>query len=577
MTKRNRNSSGPIGFAPWILAVGPPLMIAATIHRWATDTPLNDEWAAVPLLVKAREGTLGFADVWAQHNEHRLVLQRLFLVGLARFSDWDIRWELAANVLVAMATLVVHALLIRRTVTPFGRTLPGWLVVVASALVFSFTQYENWIWGWTMSAFFLMFVTAAGALALTYGGRSVVAMVVCAIVAPLCYGSGLLLSFILAGGVLLDPIHGSRKERIRKAVMLGGLGLAVAAAYTYGLERIGDHSSVFSPRLYTRYVLAYLGAPLSREVFGATLWGLIGLLMLASSLVWLHRRSPRYRSVLVPWGALASFAILSAMLTGIGRVRFGIEQALASRYVTITTPFWIGACIFVSLVLVEHLRDESLSRARLTAVTALVSVIGALGASSFVRASTGDASRLGAWSNALLENRECVIGYRGAPDDCLHLFMPSLHGGDPAYVRARSADLERLALGPFRRAVKPPSVAEFTLVESPGAGYLDRFEMVPRMGGLVMVSGWAADPVKHTQVESVLVTVDGESFGLAVMGLARADLEQLVDPRLGHAGWHFIFRAFRVAPGPHLFTAYALLGEGRATQLGGSQSFDVQP
>src|ERR1700752_4714039 len=53
------------GLIPLILLVG-------WVSKYAVDVPCRDEWLMIPLLAKAHDHTLTFADLWEQHNEHRI-------------------------------------------------------------------------------------------------------------------------------------------------------------------------------------------------------------------------------------------------------------------------------------------------------------------------------------------------------------------------------------------------------------------------------------------------------------------------------------------------------------------------
>src|SRR5882724_12820993 len=56
----------------------PPLLIGLLIFRNGVDTPFGDEWdGTAPLFEKMAAGTLGFADFFAQHNQHRILFPRL--------------------------------------------------------------------------------------------------------------------------------------------------------------------------------------------------------------------------------------------------------------------------------------------------------------------------------------------------------------------------------------------------------------------------------------------------------------------------------------------------------------------
>src|SRR5438270_13475536 len=78
-----------------LLIATPPLLIGLLILRDGVDVPFWDQWdGTAPLFEKMAAGTLGFADFFAQHNEHRILFPRLIFFGLGCLTHWNIRAEL---------------------------------------------------------------------------------------------------------------------------------------------------------------------------------------------------------------------------------------------------------------------------------------------------------------------------------------------------------------------------------------------------------------------------------------------------------------------------------------------------
>src|ERR1700687_4454636 len=95
------SSPRPIAFA--LLAVLPPLLVAVYVARYKLGLPYFDGWALVPDIQKMFTHQLTWPDLWRPHNEHRILLPRLVLLGLARLTGWDDGYEVAANLGLAAA------------------------------------------------------------------------------------------------------------------------------------------------------------------------------------------------------------------------------------------------------------------------------------------------------------------------------------------------------------------------------------------------------------------------------------------------------------------------------------------
>jgi len=69
----------------------PAMALLADIHRFAVNVPFMDDWQFVPLLERARNGTLTFQELWAPHDEHRLLLPRLIIIASMFATHGDYR------------------------------------------------------------------------------------------------------------------------------------------------------------------------------------------------------------------------------------------------------------------------------------------------------------------------------------------------------------------------------------------------------------------------------------------------------------------------------------------------------
>jgi hypothetical protein len=95
------------GAAPIVLALIPLAYLIWICARLHVDVPFWDQWELVPRLDRLDSGTLTFRDLWGQHNEHRPMFPILLMLVMARLSDWDTGWEIAANIVFGTAIFLV--------------------------------------------------------------------------------------------------------------------------------------------------------------------------------------------------------------------------------------------------------------------------------------------------------------------------------------------------------------------------------------------------------------------------------------------------------------------------------------
>jgi hypothetical protein len=346
--------SAPRRFTPWVAAaVLPWALLAALVARNALDVPLIDQWSFVPQIERFYTGTLTVADLWAQHGEHRLIFPRLIMLGLSSVTGWNVLYEIALDVLLATATFFLLARILRRDLAATGKPAPLWLWFVLSLAVFSLAQWENWLWGWQMQVFLNVLSATAAIVILRrppLEWKTLAAAALLGFVATYSFGNGLLVWPIGMALVALAPEI--RGRRWMHQLAWAGISLAVIASYLAGF-RGGTapplETILIRPIAYLRYVTTFLGSPLAsfsgsawppRDTGVAAIVGAAGVLLLFLAGGKALRR-PRGEW---PLGslALAAYALASGLVVSVARFTFGTPNALASRYTTISSLFWIG-------------------------------------------------------------------------------------------------------------------------------------------------------------------------------------------------------------------------------------------
>lgn len=345
------------------LAAVPLAFLLWKLSQIGHNFPYWDAWEMVPLMQRWEAGVLGFSDLWAQHNEHRILIPRLIMLTLAYATGWNTGYEV--DLAVACAGLLAVALSVCALRAPADRGLmaPWWTVPVFSFLVFSWTQMENWIWGWQFMLFLSMAAVGIGLLLLSGEARwCFVAAVLLGIIATFSFANGLIYWLAAAPVLAFSGDHPPR-ARGRRALIWGIVGGLCIAAYLYGYKKPGVSPEMASPLNIVAYIVLYLGAPIT-TVFTRAPWhgplifpvqgwmylpGAVGLLAGAGVLLelWRGRTVPLGR--MSPWIALMLFAGASAVVTAAGRAGYGLGQALTSAYVTIGSLYWCGLTGLVAL------------------------------------------------------------------------------------------------------------------------------------------------------------------------------------------------------------------------------------
>lgn len=382
---------------PLILAVAPPAYLLIIILTLTVDVPFADQWALVPLLDRLYRGKLALGDVWAQHNEHRLLFPRLAMLGLARLTGWNTHAEMLMS--VALAGGIFAILLGQARASARGLGVGWrWLAPPLALIVFSLGQGESWWGGWNIQIF-MSALAACAAIALLARPAlrwvDLLAALGCAAIATYSYAPGLLIWPVGLGLLLLQLLVYSDRasdtrwqlavgSRLPTAQLLAALGwtaagiLAVAAffyRYAWTAQAPSLGAALRTPGHYLLYTITYLGAPVARgaveHLFGAITGdtraicnlgdsdlcgyvdaaaiaaGALGLALFGLLALWLARRIGL--APLLPYLGLGAYALGTGLITSLGRASYGNYQALAQRYTTTASLFWSALVILLAL------------------------------------------------------------------------------------------------------------------------------------------------------------------------------------------------------------------------------------
>ena len=433
---------------PLVLAAIPPLLIAGIIVRYAENVPFRDQWWFAPDVADYWSGRYAWGRLWRPSGDHRVVVPRMLMLGLAGWTHWDVRAEIWFGFVLACGGLLLVADLARRTLGPVTRWW-AWTVPVSSAALFSMAAWQSWTLGWMMTAHLCVF----GAILVAWGlgryatsGHGLSCMLIGSAVAAYSYLSGLALLMLLPVATAALPRH---RRRLHVTITAAWAVVLIALYFSGYPQRSVTRpidAGVLDAKAIGLFVVHYLGSPLANGRPGvAFAWGTGALLAIVSTALLL--RSSATRPAAVPWLLLAAFVVASAVVTAVGRLSAGPEAALFSRYALVSGLLW--ACMLPCLVLLVHGRPWPAWMPSPTgAVLLLVLLLAAQGyAAAWRRGVAATETR----RDSLRIAGRCLHDLAHADDHCLQRICPR----EPMLVRRVGARLARLGLGPYAVPAAP--------------------------------------------------------------------------------------------------------------------------
>lgn len=342
-----------------VLGILPALVLALLISRHAVNVPFMDEWDTPgEVLLRHAEGRLGAEDLFRQHNESRKVFPRLVFLGLAAHPPWDVRDGMLLCFLSACGIALALLFLAARTLGPLTQGI-AFPFLLATALIFSPIQADNWLWGiqWVV---FLPILCLALSLGITRSNLPLFARYllcgILALIATFSFANGIFL-----WGLLLPALVFSRALSFKAALgqgkaivswCLAFLGVALLYFHDYHAPPhppapAGDPAHWLAGAF--AFFLGFLGAPLGCGDFktGLLVGGLVLILFLLLSLAaLLLKRKGIGLEPAVAWWVLGAYALLNAAIAATGRLGYGVRHAMAGRYTT-TSLYAVVSLLFL--------------------------------------------------------------------------------------------------------------------------------------------------------------------------------------------------------------------------------------
>ena len=430
MSRWIRVAEGPAPFLPGAA-------VLAVVLGYGVNVPFWDQWELVELLSRLDDGGVGWADLYRQHNEHRMVFPKILMLALSSVTRWNVVAEMLVGVALASGSFCLLLSLARPALQMTDPVSRFWAVLAMSAILFSLAQWENWLWGWQIQWHLGVF---AALLSIWLAARSLrhpkpfLPVIGAAASATLC-------QFSIASGVIVWLCSGlvlaahPRRRAILSAWTMPAI--IASAVFLVGYERAADAPQIVpvlqAPFAYLLYIGNYLSGPLLRHwTAGIAIAAVFAALAFAATM-----RRPRDLEFVLPWMAVGTFAIGNAILTAIGRVGLGPQQGLAARYVTISLLLSIAIIPLGLAALKEGHRLSPAKRLAAIGGAALLSIL-------TIASDIGNWRRSAAHGLAMAEARACLLAIEEASDACLAQLYPNA-----AVIRSREPQLRAFGWSGF--------------------------------------------------------------------------------------------------------------------------------
>lgn len=532
-----------------LLVIIPVLALGFLLWKYGVNYPFMDEWDTPgTALVQFNLGQLTPELLMRQHNESRKFFPRLLFIFLSRFTNWNPRYGMAISFLLSCITAGNIYYLSKLTFKSSQRNKLICLTL-ACILIFSPMQWENWLFGLQLITFIPIAVITSS-LAIIFSPVPIAVKVlvsgIFATVATFSFANGIISWVVIFPALYLVARNNRRSLTFVIAAWLL-LFTANVAVYFNDYHSIANHPSyadaLAQPIKSLLYYLSFLGSPLG--IHQLTLNQTVGVIicLIIALCCWYllkinHRSQLIYR--LFPWLCILGYTLISAALTTAGRVGFGVEQSLSSRYITFSTYGIVALIYILAILFKETQRSDHQNYHRLvkTAIELALVFIVFLYPLNFVR---GVKAMQDSYSNRLY-GKSCLTMVNVAPEpNCIMNLYPDFAG-----VTGRVNELDRLGLIQ-PSLVKSDRLQDISRENWQQVNYGSLDSLKTNEDNTLTASGWAVLPQYNARAHAVVLayqTQDGidHAFAIAKPELPREDVVNVTgNKQYQRSGWMITF------------------------------------
>ncbi len=449
---------------------------------------------------------------------------RLLDILLANLTKYNVNYEIFVSYLMSLLTAISLFWLSQKTVVGTTKNL-FLLLFLTNFLIFTPAQYEAWMIGLSNVVFISIFCLVL-AILIAYSqlrqGLKYLIGISLSIISTYSFANGMLIwVLVLPVLVVVNATEPLVKSIYRdRWLILGWLGACLTSLtiYFYNYQKPAWHPSLnqalLTPGKAFSYFLAFLGNPFAwgtaidsltvAEWLGSVLLLLFIVLTFYILRYW---QDPFLRKNAIGWWMLGFYSILSAAIATFGRVGFGVEQSLSSRYVTFALYLPI-ALIYLAAIVLQHLKHHPIVFSTHWLKYAITSIL-----TSFLLfhwlTYLYSAEQMVIWRQERLQFKTCLAFINVAPDDSC---LKKLNWGGAKELQPLANSLNKLSwiTPPLMQTNQVQKLVINNQINPKEYGFLDQFTTSKTAENKTeyYLQGWAVLANHKKLPDAILLTYD---------------------------------------------------------------------
>ncbi|MHB9141725.1 MAG: hypothetical protein ACYC25_07620 [Paludibacter sp.] len=555
-----------------ILYALPVILGFIYVYLYGVNVVMGDQWSFFRFFDSIPKGTFDFYD-FVGHNEHLVAFPEVVMLVLGYLTKYN---NIAEMYFIECFLLVVLVTIFTQFKSQFKfKKFYLWFIPIPF-LIFSLRQSENMLFGFQIT---FMFAMGFSVFAFHFinllkdqykTGRNFALAVLCAIIASNSAVMGL---FTWPAGyiqILLLPIERKDKTVFKWVWSIVGLvKWLLYFVYLYSYKKGQPSTKVdFLGDLvnYVKYSVLCLGGALSPQLKPALLIGVI-IISLIILCIYLLFKSNRLETNNF-WIAIGCFVLLAVISIALGRLQFGMDFSLSSRYTTFSLLIVVALYILLLDLVLNERRPMIYFLMGCLLIMITISI-----PNCYL-----DGFKIGPVSRDIRQKAAFILyNYNSQPDDYLKQLYPS-----PEEVKNGASILKKLNYNVFYNQDSTTKVVKSLGPASKTLYSIDPITFVPstqensntngRKTDYFIVNGWAIDNKMKNLAGGVIIDIDGKLYD-TFYGIDRNDVASyLKNGRLRYSGFERAIPISTLEPGRHALCLRILTNDRKAYYVSESKT-----
>ncbi|AZL16394.1 hypothetical protein [Rickettsiales endosymbiont of Stachyamoeba lipophora] len=363
-------------FLPAIIFIIYTLSFYHTMLLW-------DHFDILFYVEKYYQGTLTLLDTFQPHGSHFHTVGYWFMLANLILSKGNLLYDAIGNIIFTLIAFGFLYIQIKETASQLNNyKFLHFFLPIAAFTLFSLDQASNLVWGWQIAVFINILGTILVIINLSRTKLTLSNMILAIIgvfIAFYTFTTGLALWPI---GLTLICLHQNLPITKKYNYIIIWLVCGIAIISHFYLAIISQSFSVSTLNLFQiikylgHFTLLYIGSPIVRFANDlAPLFTILGL-SIFGWFICSFRKQPKIITIALPYIAFILYGLGTAILTAFGRMEYGPNQALISRYISFANFFWLGifGLIIISILVKKQNQSQHTHKILIGLLTIILSL-----------------------------------------------------------------------------------------------------------------------------------------------------------------------------------------------------------